>query len=61
MWKWENESLLLNGAGEPVIQTWKKAEVIVPPLPQSFFTNKTNLQGPEKMVKDSSKEEVPLV
>lgn len=61
MWKWENESLLLNGAGGPVIQTWEKAEVIVPPLPQSFFTSTINLQGPEKMVKDSSKEEVPLV
>lgn len=35
----------------------EEAEVIVSPLTQSFFTSKINLQGPEKMVKDSSKEE----
>lgn len=35
----------------------ENVEVIVPPLPQSFFTSKVNLQGPEKMAKDSSKEE----
>lgn len=64
--KWKNVEM---GKCEPAAK-WgrgasemdmEKAEVIVPPLPQSFFTSKINLQGPEKMVKDSSKEEAPLV
>lgn len=35
----------------------EKAEVTVSLLPQSFFASKINLQGLEKIVKDSSKEE----
>lgn len=60
--KWKNVEM---GKYEPAAE-WgrgasdadtEKAEVTVSLLPQSFFTSTINLQGPEKMVKDSSKEQ----
>lgn len=60
--KWKNVEM---GKYEPAAE-WgrgasetdtEKAEVTVSPLPQSFFTSKIKLQGPEKMVKDSREEE----
>lgn len=60
--KWKNVEI---GKYEPAAE-WgrrasdtdtEKAEVTVSLLPQSFFASKINLQGLEKIVKDSSKEE----
>lgn len=60
--KWKNVEI---GKYEPAAE-WgrgasdtdtEKAEVTVSLLSQSFFTSKIKLQGLEKIVKDSSKEE----